>query len=274
MVERYRNNIRPVGEPKSFKGIPVDYGKYIDSDIQRAFEPFLNRQDETYNEDTNEYWNMAEEVRDNQKKVQILSDGVAAGSMLCAQDLGQIYMMGEIVKQDWNKGEELLFKAARCGLPISMYFLGVMYKKVNESGMSKDPSYLSKGLNWICKAAIRGNVSAYASLNQYAGMTYDSFHIKIEDRLSVYFKMICDKLTKTPSELKFLGFCYYSGFCFLPSAAEARKLWIEGATGGKNSLGGIECRFLLDNASELLKPAKSQKYNLDMGTPFRRWFRK
>lgn len=194
-------NIRPMPGQSDFSKIPYDYGKNIvNLPVQRHFQAFLNQKNDTYNKELNDKWFQKAMLLDNiYEKVEILKDGSKAGSVSCAQELGSMYVSGnEVVGKDLEKAKEYLLKAAKSGLPNAMHLLGIVY--TNYENLALD------ALDWVCKSAIKGALPAYKTLNDYS-IRY-TLRVQIEDRLSVYFREICDKDELTGLENRFLGFCY------------------------------------------------------------------
>ena len=236
-VDNTKINVRPIQGQTDFSNVPHDYGKNIVNPlVQDEFLNFLNQKAVPYDKRLDsEWWGKAEETSNESEKVQIRKAGCDHGSVLCDQELGTMYASGSTyVPKDLEKAKVHLLRAAKCGLPSAMYFLGLVYMK--------DEDLVFEALDWICKAAIRGDITAYKSLNECA-KNY-TVKVQIEDRLSVYFRTICDKEEPNGKENRFLGFCYYAGLCCIPNLDFAELHWL-----AAKEQGDIYVSLLLENPS-------------------------
>lgn len=243
-VDNTKINVTPVQGQTDFSNIPHDYGKNIVNPlIQDEFLNFLNQKDVPHDKRLDsEWWGKAEETSDEGKKVQILKTGCEHGSVLCDQELGCMYASGSTyVPKDLEKAKVHLLKAAKCGFSTAMYFLGLVYMQ--------DEDFVFEALDWICKAAVHGTITAYKSLNECA-KNY-TVKVQIEDRLSVYFRTICDKEEPNGKENRFLGFCYYAGLCCIPNLNFAELHWL-----AAQEQGDIYAPLLLENPNIIGEPAE------------------
>lgn len=224
---------------------PYNYGKYIDNKaVQEPFRQFLAQETKESNQKADHYWIEATDGNDISEKVRLLSQGISEGSALCSQELGKMYFAGDEVQKDLKKAEEYLWNAAECGLPNAMWAFGLICMDNDEN----------MGLNWMCRAAVKGDINACQTLAKYASQDAGRRE-QIEARLSVYYQEICDKEERKGEENQFLGWCSAAGICCVQNFDLAEIYWIEG-----KEQGSIYCSALLDiYGFEQLDDEKSEK---------------
>lgn len=197
--------------------------------IQEMFRKFLQLKEEESNNDADQYWLQSEEEPNDLQKAKLLAQGMSEGSALCAQELGRMYLDGRGVSQDLKNARTCLQRAAVCGLPIAMLHLGLLETKTDAA----------MGMNWICKSAIYGDVTAYHYLNSFVSGG-EEVREQIEARMSAYYEEIHDKKDANARENQFMGWCYATGTCCPKDFEQAQARWIVGI--GQESYG---CEFLM-----------------------------
>lgn len=153
------------------------------------------------------------DASDLSEKMDSLIKGVQDGSMFCELELGKMYIRNDLIE-----AEKHLRKAAECRLVEAMYFLELVYVKIEDKVL--------EALDWLCKAAIKGDILSFRTLYKLSA----NYLVKtqIEDRLSVYFRDICDKSSTSGLENRVLGCCYYTGLCCVQNSDMSELMWIKG----------------------------------------------
>lgn len=221
-------------EGVNYSNTPWDYGKLIDDPkIQQPFSEFLFSPDDKYDERLyDKYFEEAGNANTMSEKLRILKNGANEGCIYCHAELGKMYVTGEGVSVDYEQAERHLRKAARCGLPESMFYLGMVYAKTEDRVL--------EALDWLCKAAIRGEIASFRFLGMYS--SNEVVKNQIEGRLSVYFKKVMEKEGTPGTDYRFLGCCVYLGLCCIRDTDKAQIYWMEGVESGD-----IYCRILAGN---------------------------
>ncbi len=197
--------------------------------IQEMFRKLLHREEEKSNNDADEYWIKSEEESDDLAKAELLANGMAEGSALCAQELGKMCLEGRGISKDLENAKGCFDMAAACGLPIAMLHLGLL--EIKEGNV--------RGLDWICKSVIYGDVTAYQYLKNFISSEAE-LRQGVELRLSVYYEEVHDKKDASARENQFMGWCYATGICCAQDFEQAQARWIIGI--GQESFG---CQYLM-----------------------------
>ncbi len=94
-------------------------------------------------------------------------------------------------------------------------------------------------LDWLCKAAVKGDGNAFMTLAKYAAEDTDKD--LIEARLSVYFREVCENEQNDYKTNRFLGWCYMTGICCAQNFGLAKMYWKAGA-----DQDDVRCKVYLD----------------------------
>ena len=135
------------------KNVPCDYGKYIQCpELQNHFRQFLMKENKKYNREMDiKYWCMSDDESDMSKKIGILEKGADLGGAACSRELANYYNVGQGVTQNKIKAEKYIRYSAECGIPEGMFILSAIY------GNKDDRKLFLEGIDWLCKAAIKGS---------------------------------------------------------------------------------------------------------------------
>lgn len=216
---------------KNYSQMESDYGKHIENPkIQEAFLRFLEKEEKKSNEAARHYWEEAFQLTDTDKKIKLLLLGVKEGDALSSQELGEMYIKGEEVPKDLKKAEEYLRFPAECGYSESMYFFGLICMQKGDK---------ADCLDWLCKAAVKGDANAFMTLAKYAAEDTDKD--LIEARLSVYFREVCENGQNDYKTNRFLGWCYMTGICCAQNLGLAKTYWKAGA-----DQNDVRCKVYMD----------------------------
>lgn len=114
---------------------------------------------------------------------------------------------------------------------------------------------VSEALDWLCKAMVRGSLSAYKRAEEL--IQEDAMKLQIEKRLSVYFKEIYGKDENDNHENCFLGWCHYAGVCCKKSRDFAGLYWAAAVDNGD-----VYCKILLEDLEGKNRTQKYSQYEM------------
>lgn len=208
-------------------------------EIQEEFEKFLNKPDTVYDKSLDwKYWSdVADHNYSDAVKFQKYYEGFLAGSSLCSQMLGEMYISGSGVEEDYGVASYYFGHSAKRGNAASMTYLAMAYF------LDGDELFYEEAMQWISKAVILGDGKGYVVL---AGWVKSNQGIRnyVECCLQKHYEKTVKKDAYTKEDYRFLGWCFWTGVCCEKNRVKAKEIWDEG---GKKDL---TCKTLYMKLSE------------------------
>ena len=205
-------------------------------EIQEEFETFLNVPNKPYDKDLDEkYWT---EVERNgytgERRFQTYYKGFIEGGMLCAKEIGEMYMEGDYVEVDYSVASTCFERAAVRG------HVGSMSRFAMAIFLEEDEDFYEDAMKWISKAVILGSVEGMILLSIWSAK-FQGLRAYCECCLQLHYDKVIKKTEHTKPENRFLGWCAWTGLCCNQNHDMAEVYWDKC---GKND---IPCRLLRRN---------------------------